>query len=456
MAERCHHVDKVQKPTNAKSDSKEEKIETARRLLHRVANDLGSSPLVEDLKQHEDILVRELTSALVDEGFLKDELDPQELRSYGNFKISPNSNNLIGEADCVVIASVGSVDKTLNAVPKLPVKDGRGIGEELEQIVELIEGDPLLDLPPLGPHRVQGEGEVVPVWLDGRGVRHSRKFYIKLIEDFLFQCKKPAATLWYTGHGQRGTGNWCFEDGAISLEDLIRLYEMCFKGRLLTIITDCSYSGHWAYQMASILDSMNIPPCGHKAIEEGYLIKVHASCQPYQRTTMCWYVDHGVEVGRGGIVEHCMQTRTPVHVCVDTKCNSHIPATDLPPPSASFRSNSHAPAQPPPIAHTICSTDSTQLRCCEEHDQMCSFALNNLSWIDVPNVHVLREYVHVIEHGNAWQYVLVHEEDERRFNALIESGRKDADFTDYGRLLCSGWGGDPPKQAIAAFFGCVA
>ena len=71
MAERCHHVDKVQKPTNAKSDSKEEKIETARRLLQRVANDLGSSPLVEDLKQHEDILVRELTSALVDEGFLK-------------------------------------------------------------------------------------------------------------------------------------------------------------------------------------------------------------------------------------------------------------------------------------------------------------------------------------------------------------------------------------------------
>ena len=88
----------------------------------------------------------------------------------------------------------------MRAVPKLPAKEGSGIQDEVKRIVELIDGDRQKDLPVLGPYRIEGEGRVIPVWVDGLGVRHSKKFYLKLIEDFLVQCKKPAG---------RGAGTLC-------------------------------------------------------------------------------------------------------------------------------------------------------------------------------------------------------------------------------------------------------
>lgn len=99
---------------------------------------------------------------------------------------------MVGHADCLVITSTGPVELQLGAVPKLPAKDDTGIRDEVRRIVELIDGDRRKELPVLGPYRVEGEGRVVPVWVDGLGVRHSKKFYLKLIKDFLAQCKKQA------------------------------------------------------------------------------------------------------------------------------------------------------------------------------------------------------------------------------------------------------------------------
>lgn len=109
---------------------------------------------------------------------------------------------LVGHADCLVITSTGPVDLQLGAVPKLPATDGSNIQDEVRRIVELIDGDRRKELPVLGPYRVEGEGRVVPVWVDGLGTRHSKKFYLKLIEDFLAQCKKQAGmdTWHYTLH----------------------------------------------------------------------------------------------------------------------------------------------------------------------------------------------------------------------------------------------------------------
>ena len=47
----------------------------------------------------------------------------------------------------------------------------------------------------------------------------------------------------YIGPGRRATGDWCFCDGYISFRDIADLYTQHFTGRVLTIASDCSYSG---------------------------------------------------------------------------------------------------------------------------------------------------------------------------------------------------------------------
>ena len=51
--------------------------------------------------------------------------------------------------------------------------------------------------------------------------------------------------LYYTGHGEIGTGNWCFDDGTISIEEIL---DMLGTGGTYypMIFSDACYSGHWA------------------------------------------------------------------------------------------------------------------------------------------------------------------------------------------------------------------
>ena len=87
--------------------------------------------------------------------------------------------------------------------------------------------------------------------------------------------------LHYIGAGRRGTGDWCFEDGFITFRDIAQLYLKAshnFKGRVLTIVSDCSYSGCWVRDCMEFLDEQGVQPCGHKAREKGMIIKILASC----------------------------------------------------------------------------------------------------------------------------------------------------------------------------------
>ena len=47
----------------------------------------------------------------------------------------------------------------------------------------------------------------------------------------------------YEGHGQTGTGNWCFHDGTLGIEDI----EKMVVDQYPLIIADCCFSGHWAW-----------------------------------------------------------------------------------------------------------------------------------------------------------------------------------------------------------------
>ena len=55
---------------------------------------------------------------------------------------------------------------------------------------------------------------------------------------------KAHPMLYYTGHGEIGTGNWCFADGKISIEEIFGMVPVgcCYP----MIFSDACYSGHWA------------------------------------------------------------------------------------------------------------------------------------------------------------------------------------------------------------------
>ena len=87
----------------------------------------------------------------------------------------------------------------------------------------------------------------------------------KEIKDIFDTCKAEGkkAVLYYTGHGEIGTGNWCFRDGTISIEDLENLTPPgCFYP---FIISDCCYSGHWAdYCLKKGIDGFHcLAACPH-------------------------------------------------------------------------------------------------------------------------------------------------------------------------------------------------
>ena len=69
---------------------------------------------------------------------------------------------------------------------------------------------------------------------------------LRHITDLFEECKqkKDHPMLYYTGHGETGTGNWCFQDGTISIQEIFDKVpaDYCYP----MIFSDACYSGHWA------------------------------------------------------------------------------------------------------------------------------------------------------------------------------------------------------------------
>ena len=76
------------------------------------------------------------------------------------------------------------------------------------------------------------------------------------------------------------TGDWCFGDGFITLRELLDIYmsNTHFRGRIFSIVSDCSYSGSWVKECMEFMDEQGVGPCGHAAQEKGILIQVLTSC----------------------------------------------------------------------------------------------------------------------------------------------------------------------------------
>ena len=225
------------------------------------------------------------------------------------------------------------------------------------------------------------------------------------------------ATIWYMGHSEEGTGDWCFKDGTISFQELFDLYMTHLPGRLLTIVSDCCYSGNWVHRCAETLDNkLGIRPCGHKARERGVLIKVCASCQGNQKAA-----------------EPCFSTDA-----------THVDAN-----SDTLKSRRN----PQLTEHqTTMVADFTQLVCCREPWSLCPAddAFKNWKWYNAVSGE-MRRNIHPVR-GNdegrpAWHYVLLSSGDEEHVQGFKEQNRTGTiDVADWGYAIESGWGEDPPDN----------
>ena len=263
------------------------------------------------------------------------------------------------------------------------------------------------------------------VHYDLPGNEHTKEYYIEAIKKFFINCTQPGgqykqdslylimccyiANLDYTGHGEKDTGNWCFKDGVISFNDIFELYLNFFKGKPLSIVSDCSYSGNWINECGKRLDEMNVSSCGHHTREQGLLFSIHTSCQPNEEATALCYINEANEF-------------------------SEADKAVLVWPSKTLTSGQK----------TMC-TDFRTIRCSKPANESCETD-TDCTWNDcLSNKYHLVYVVRGKDEGYAaWHYVLVDEEKLIDFKAQIATGS--IDLTKYGKILKSGWGKDPPED----------
>ena len=260
----------------------------------------------------------------------------------------------------------------------------------------------------------------------------SKEYYLDRIKKLLMECKRElgkryiyttdhksithisyihTVILFYTGDSEKGTGNWCFKDGpgVISFQDIYDLYIEHFKGKRLNIISDCSYSGNWVKECAKVYDDQGILYCGHHSREKGILINVSTSCQAYQEATILAYENEAMEVVVNDLV---------------------------------FTGNK-----------TLSSGQTTLNRpfsmiCDNKPEEECKYTRSNQTWTNL--LLRLSRRVHLVrgkDRGRpAWHFVFVDEDKVQQFKDKVATGT--IDVADYGEVLYSGWGEDPPQDII--------
>ena len=217
--------------------------------------------------------------------------------------------------------------------------------------------------------------------------------------------------LHYIGSGRLATGDWCFCDGYISFRDIADLYIQHFTGRVLYIISDCSYSGKWVESCKEFLFDIGVQPCGHSARKKGIKLKVYSSCQADQIGSSLIYSARG-------------------------NGNDEITGTKY-----TENNFSVAPDQ------TTCAVDFTKIICGNTPEEECAL-IPTFTFHDkasMTRIHIVR--------GNdkkgkpAWHCVLLIDDPEtfHRFEENQKMGRK-VDLNDYGLIIKSGRGQEPPQQ----------
>ncbi len=226
-----------------------------------------------------------------------------------------------------------------------------------------------------------------------------------------------AAVIYYIGHGKKGTGDWCFKDGFITFIDIIHLYNTTkIHGRVLAIVSNCSHSGSWVQECSLYLDEQGVRACGHSSIEKGILLKVYASCR------------------RGEVANSLI---FPVKCMMNDK-NSRI---------LSFWTAKELQT----LQHSF-GLNFTVLRCGKAPQDSCSLTSPEYTWIKRCQGLWRLFLVRGADRGRpAWHYVLLVDDEEmaRAFKTKTQgdsAGTLTIDVSDYGQVLKSGFGKDPPNE----------
>ncbi len=179
-----------------------------------------------------------------------------------------------------------------------------------------------------------------------------------------------------------------------------------FKGRILTIVTDCSYSGCWVKEAMTFMDEQDVGPCGHAAKEKGILVKVFASCLANEIPT---------------------ELESSTHYAKNDKNTGTLIGT------VSFN-RQHTTRQ-----------DFTEVRCKSKIDEPCTMAPGSTwqQWSTAQRIYTVRGK----DRGQpSWHYILLVDDEDtiREFHDKVKEGH--VDVANYGQILKSGWGRDPPEE----------
>ncbi len=213
--------------------------------------------------------------------------------------------------------------------------------------------------------------------------------------------------VYYFGNGKRNTGDWCFQDGFITFRDIANLYLQCFRGRVLTIETDCSHSGSWVKACMEFLDEQGVQPCGHSAAKKGIFVKVEASCKSYEKAaTSCYFL----------------------RAVSNDKNTNRIKFHDV-----KVRPEQHS-----------CGYDFTTYRCKEDNpEEPCTYS-PGYTWQKYSQL----ERIHLVKGTDknraAWYYVLVVDDDKTIVQFKERLNDDTINLEDYGQILKSGYGKEPP------------
>jgi len=194
---------------------------------------------------------------------------------------------------------------------------------------------------------------------------------------------------------------------------------------VLYLVCDCPHAGQWVIDFANFLEGNSIAPCGHKAKESGYLLKIFTSCRPEQTAK-----------------DFCFST----NITLDDKCLWFPTSQELSPTQTGF------------------GKDFTKLLCFKDIDEKCQIGELSYQWTwrdFVTEERSSRLFVYTVrgkdKGKDAWYYVLVDNGKKEQFKTALECDR--INLEKYGIIVCSGFGEKPPdhieKKVIAFSSDCM-
>ena len=229
------------------------------------------------------------------------------------------------------------------------------------------------------------------------------------------------------------TGNWCFKDGVITLENILDLYKEHFRGRMLTLVCDCCYAGQWVHRCIEIMNNLGIGACGHKAKDAGFLVKIFSSCCPTQVAYDTCYSTQSVYVDPS---KHLMAFKqTPMKIGQDGKLQT---------------------------PHSI---DFTKVCCFSKPDEQCKFdqipQRASWTWNDFADaessmqLHLrLFKVWHEREGRPFWRFMVVYRDKFDEFCRHFETDMpttNSLNFDDFGYTVFCGFGECPPNEVEILF-----